>query len=232
MENWSRLGTILQEGQGALVREQPVDDCCERLQLFQQAMAEAAQVRSQELWDALTMLPERGIIIDIGSGDGSYLRGFLARHPEWQCIACDLPDVCKLAASSSVSKSLTFYPCNILDSEEIARFVAEHRATADLLLFSNICHCYSPDENRELLRQSGELVTDQGLLVIHDFFRDANSFGAIYDLHMLANTWNGRCYSREEISTMLLGAGFSTHSIMELPSNSLALVATRSTPLV
>ncbi|HEY5521909.1 MAG TPA: methyltransferase, partial [Desulfuromonadaceae bacterium] len=108
--------------------------------------------------------------------------------------------------------------------------VARHRATVDLLLFSNICHCYSQDENRTLLGQAAELLTDEGLLVVHDFFRDANSFGALYDLHMLVNTYNGRSYTTAETAALLGSAGFPHHSIVELPSNSLALVATRTTP--
>lgn len=230
MENWRRLGTVLHEGQGALIREQSPDEYRERLQLFQQAMAEAALVRSRELWDALTLLPERGTIIDIGAGDGTYLREFLGRHPEWRGIGCDLPDVCSHAAAGSVPHNLSYYPCNILDSQELARFVARHRGTAELLLFSNLCHCYSQAENETLLRQAGELAADEGLLVIHDFFRDANSFGALYDLHMLANTWNGRSYTTRETAAMLQNAGFGCTAEVELPSRSLAIVATRTVP--
>lgn len=230
MENWRQLGTVLHEGQGALIREQPNDDYRERLQLFQQAMTEAALVRSRELWDALTNLPEQGTIIDIGAGEGTYLREFLARHPLWLGIACDLPEVCAQAATGSIPHNLSFHPCNILERQELDVLVAGYRASADLLLFSNICHCYSPDENRALLEQAAELLTDEGLLVVHDFFQDANSFGALYDLHMLVNTYNGRSYTTDETAALLGGAGFPHHSIIELPSNSLALVATRSTP--
>lgn len=230
MENWGKLGEVLHEGQGTLIREQPEDDCRARLRLFQQAMTEAAIVRSQELWDALTDLPERGTIIDIGAGDGTYLREFLARHPMWRGIACDLPDVCAQAASGPLSHNLSFCPCNILERQELATLVAGHRAAVDLLLFSNLCHCYSPDENRALLTQAGEMLTGDGLLVVHDFYRDANSFGALYDLHMLVNTYNGRSYTTAETAALLEEAGFPHLLIVELPSDSLALVATRTAP--
>jgi predicted metal-binding protein len=230
MENWRRLGVVLHEGQGALIIDKPDDDCRERLLLFQQAMTEAAQVRSRELWDALKDLPERGTIIDIGAGEGTYLREFLARHPLWRGIACDLPDVCAQAATAPIPHNLSFYPCNILERRELAPLVAKHCASADLLLFSNLCHCYSPDENRVLLEQAGEMLTGDGLLVVHDFYRDANSFGALYDLHMLVNTWNGRGYTTAETAVLLGAAGFPHHSVVELPSSSLALVATRTTP--
>jgi len=230
MDNWRRLGTVLQEGQGALIREQSPEEYRERLTLFQQAMAEAARVRSRELWEAVNLLPESGTIIDIGAGDGTYLREFLQRHPQWQGIACDLPDVCDHAAAGSIPKNLIFYPCNILDREELAAFVAGHEAKADILLFSNICHCYSPAENAALLGQAGPLLADDGLLIVHDFYRDVNSFGALYDLHMLVNTFSGRSYTVDETINLLQSAGFEHHAVIELPSSSLALVATRRTP--
>jgi predicted metal-binding protein len=230
MENWRQLGVVLHEGQGVLIREQSPADCRERLQLFQQAMGEAAAVRSRELWDAFTVLPEQGTIIDIGAGDGTYLREFLSRHPRWRGIACDLPDVCSYAATGDLPENMGLYPCNILDRGELAALVTGHRATADLLLFSNLCHCHSPAENEALLTQAGPLLSGEGALIVHDFFRDANSFGALYDLHMMVNTYNGRSYSTAETAAMVRGAGFSHTVVMELPSSSLALVATRTVP--
>lgn len=230
MAKWSQLGGVLREGQGTLTRGQTDDDYRERLRLFQRAMTEAAQVRARELWDALTDLPEQGTIIDIGAGEGTYLREFLTRRPLWQGIACDLPDVCARAATGLIPHNLNFHPCNILERQELDVLVSSHCAGVDLLLFSNLCHCYSPDENRALLEQAGEMLTAEGLLVVHDFYRDANSFGALYDLHMLVNTYNGRSYTTAETCTLLDGAGFPNHSVIELPSDSLALVAARTVP--
>jgi predicted metal-binding protein/2-polyprenyl-3-methyl-5-hydroxy-6-metoxy-1,4-benzoquinol methylase len=230
MDTWSHLGTLLHDGQGALLREQTPQGYRERLELFQHAMGEAARVRSRELWDAITLLPPGGTIIDIGAGDGTYLREFLARQPEWQGIACDLEDVCTESATSALPDNLTLYPCNILDPQELARLVATWRGKADLLLFSNICHCYGPEENRNLLQQTAPLLAPDGLLVVHDFFRDANSYGAMYDLHMLVNTYNGRCYSVTETAGLLQSAGFPHYTVVDLPSDSLALVASRTTP--
>jgi predicted metal-binding protein len=201
-----------------------------RLHLFQQAMAEAAAVRSQELWNMINHLPEQGTIIDIGAGDGAYLRGFLQRHPRWDAIACDLPDVCGRMAAQNLPEGLSLYPCNIIDQQEMAGLVERYRGRAGLLIFSNLCHCYNHDENQVLLRQAGGLLAEDGLLLIHDFYRDANGQGALYDLHMLVNTLNGRTYSIAETATLLRGAGFPQHSIIELPSGSLALAATRTTP--
>lgn len=230
MENWARLGQVLHEGQGALIREHSPDRLEQRLRLFQQAMAEAAAVRSRELWDTFSHLPEQGTIIDIGAGDGTYLRWFLQRYPHWHAVACDLPDVCMMMAAQNPPEGMSLHPCNIIDPQEMARLVERYRGSANLLLLSNLCHCYNRDENQVLLRQAGELLTEDGLLLIHDFYRDANSLGALYDLHMLVNTLDGRTYSIAETAVLVRGAGFPQHSIIELPSGSLALVATRNTP--
>jgi predicted metal-binding protein len=80
------------------------------------------------------------------------------------------------------------------------------------------------------LKQAGEMLKQDGLLVVHDFYRNANSFGALYDLHMLVNTFNGRSYTTAETAAMLQSAGFTNNVTIELPSSSLALVATRKAP--
>lgn len=228
MENWRQLGTVLHQGQGVLIREQFPDECRQRRQLFQQAMTETARIRCRELWDALDLLPERGTIIDIGAGDGTYLREFLLRHPHWLGIACDLPEVCAEVAPETIPHNLSVHPGNILDHQEMAALVASREGSADLLLLSNLCHCYSPTENETLLAQAAALLTKGGRLIVHDFFRNANSFGALYDLHMLVNTYNGRSYTTTEMAAMLARAGFEPPVILELPSYSLALIAGRT----
>jgi predicted metal-binding protein len=231
MDNWSQLSTILEQGQGSLISEQSPEEYRNRLQIYQQAMGEAAIVRSRELWDNISSLPERGTIIDIGAGDGTYLLEFLKRHPQWRAVACDLPEVCNRFVPTEICTNLTPYPCNILDQQELSGLIDSYRGKADVLLFSNIIHCYGPSENLSLLRQAGELLAPDGQLIVHDFFRDANCFGALYDLHMLVNTWNGRSYSTTETVDLLRNAGFPHTTAIELASSSLALIATLSVPV-
>jgi predicted metal-binding protein len=221
---------VLRNGQGSLIVERSPEECQQRLELFQSAMGEAARVRSVELWDAVTHLPENGLIMDIGAGDGIYLQEFLTRHPGWQAVACDLPDVCARAAAQGLPERLTLYPCNILEAGDLSGLTEQYRNRADMLLFSNLIHCYSHTEILELLRRIGELLAPDGLLVVHDFFRDANPFGALYDLHMLVNTWNGKSYSTGETAAILDQSGFPHHTIIELPSRSLAMIASRTGP--
>ena len=227
MDTWRGLGDVLVEGQGGRIADLSPEEYRNRLNLFQNAMGEAALVRSRELWDALPSLPESGTIIDAGAGDGVYLREFLGRYPGWRAIACDLPDVGALRGKDETDPFIIRHCCNLADPVECDEFVAGYRNTASLLLLSNFIHCYSEAENGAMLRRLTGLLSEDGILVIHDFFRDGNTFGALYDLHMMANTYNGRTYSFDETVRMLRGAGLADSCIIELPSRSHAVIAAR-----
>jgi len=225
IDAWNGMDTILYKGQGALTAEKSVEEYTYRLQLFQSAMHESAIIRSKELWDAFPPTADTGVIIDVGAGDGTYLTEFLARHPGWQAIACDLAEV----VAQIKDKAITTHACNLLDPKELKEFIARYRGTASIVVASNLIHCYSKQENAALLEQLKQIVHQEGLLVIHDFFIDGNSFGALYDLHMMVNTYNGRTYSFDDTVRMLAEAGFSHSDVIELPSHSHAVIASSQT---
>jgi len=223
IDKWNTLGDVLRQGQGMPAGDQPDQEYKQRLGLFQSAMHEAAEIRSKELWTALPAIPETGLIIDMGAGDGTYLTEFLKLFPRWQAIACDLEDV----VSEIENSSITTYPCNLIDPQEAESLVSCYRGKANIVLLSNVVHCYSRHENHKLFEIAGEILTNDCLLIVHDFFSDGNSFGALYDVHMMINTYNGRCYSFGDTSDMLKEAGFSQTSMIELQSYSHAILATR-----
>ena len=223
MKRWEGLGAVLRLGQESCVTARPDTGYAERVNLFQKAMHEAALVRSKELWEAIPPLPDRGLIVDVGAGDGTYLKEFLQRFPRWQAIAVDLAEVLVRIKDAGITK----VACNLLDPQDVAAFVSSNRRSAAIVLMSNVIHCYSEVENTAIIGQLQELVAPGGRLVIHDFFTDANGFGALYDLHMMVNTYNGRAYSFDDARRMLAAAGFDQSDLLELPSYSHALVATR-----
>ena len=222
IDKWSTLDAILLQGQGSSVPDdQSLAAYRQRLSLFQKAMHEAAVIRAKELWNALPAMPETGVIIDIGAGDGTYLREFAGRYPRWQAVACDLEDV----LSGVAEPGITTHACNLLDQTELDRLTSIYADSASLVLMSNLLHCYSPVENGMLLGKVAGILRRDGLLVVHDFFSDGNAFGAIYDAHMLLNTYNGRAYSFVEAVRLLNGAGLPHTGVIELESYSHAILA-------
>ncbi len=227
MDKWRGLGDVLSKGQQSQVTDQPQDEYRERLSLYQKAMSEAALVRSKELWDAIPCLPETGMIIDCGAGDGTYLKEFLKRYPGWNAVACDLPDVIAIHGSGCEESGITTHPCNLADMDECNDFVAQMRGCASILLLSNFIHCYSEPEIRGIICRLKHLLKEDARVSIHDFFRDGNSFGSLYDLHMMVNTYNGRTYTIDETTSMLQDSGFKRCDLIELPSYSHAIIAQR-----
>lgn len=221
IEKWGTLGTILQQGQGTVTGDQSDAAYWQRLSIFQKAMHAAAAIRSKELWENFPPLSETGLIIDVGAGDGTYLDAFLKRFPRWQAIACDLQDV----VTKINNAAICIHACNLIDPQELETFVGQYKNSASLVLLSNVIHCYSHQENAAILGRIGELLQKDGLLIIHDFFTDGNSFGALYDAHMLLNTYNGRTYSFDETTRMLDVAGFGHTGIIKLQSYSHAILA-------
>ena len=90
----------------------------------------------------------------------------------------------------------------------------------DLVLLSNLMHCQGWEETTVLLGQAAALTKPQGQVLVHDFFSDDSPFGALYDLHMLLNTYNGRTYSGGELEKMARSQGLMMASRRQLPSGS------------
>lgn len=225
---WDGLGGVLHDGQATTVIDLPEEKRKDRLGLFQMAMGEAARIRAQELWGAFPNLAKAGVIFDAGAGDGSYLMEFLKGHQAWCAVACDLPDVVALHSTVFDSAGIAPYPCNLADPLERESLLASHSGTISVLLLSNFIHCYGLEEIAPLLVQLSALLTEEGILVIHDFFLDANPFGALYDIHMMVSTYNGRTYSFSETAQLLNSAGLEIASVLELPSYSHAVLATKA----
>jgi SAM-dependent methyltransferase len=224
-ERWQGLGKLLLEGQGSDLEEKPAGEYRWRLGMYQRAMGEAAVVRCDELWDAVGPLTAEGVMVDIGAGSGSYLTSFLARNPGWRGLACDLADPLELVPAG---EAIGRWPCNLHDQRERCAFVDHHREHADLVLLSNFIHCYSREDLLPMLGELAGLLAPRGVVVIHDFFTDGNSFGHLYDLHMLVNTYNGRTYTFAETAQLLAEAGLTVSRTVELPSLSHAVIARRA----
>lgn len=223
LEKWCGLDSVLVQGQGN-VAVQAASSYQQRLDMFHGAMRGAATIRARELWEAIDKLPDFGVIIDVGAGDGSYLNEFLKRHPGWKAVACDLEGV----LAKIDNRDISTYSCNLIEQGELETFTDVHRDTASVVLLSNVIHCYSNLENRAILESIGHILKSGGLLIVHDFFTNGNAFSSIYDIHMMVNTYNGQTYSFDETRMMLTQAGFQHTELIELQSYSHAMLATRN----
>lgn len=226
IENWNNLDKIIKNGQGSNAGIKSNKKYYDSLRIYQSAMHNAAVIRSKELWNSYPVNIKNGLIVDFGTGDNTYLKEFLKINSSWKAIGCDLSDVLNL--NHNTQSNISEYSINLLEKDEMEEFTNKYNKSASIVLLSNLMHCYSETENLHIINFAKKLLTENGAIIVHDFFTDINSFGAIYDVHMMVNTYNGKTYSTKEVSQMFRKSGFKNEKFIELDSSSLAMIFYRN----
>ncbi len=195
------------------------------------SMDEAARIRAKELWDWLPLPASTGTILDIGSGSGAFLYDFLIRYSAWRGIFCDLPEVVAGKGLhqrvAELNHRLSWCGCNLLAAGP-SDFDLIGEQSCDIVLLSNIIHCQGAAETDSLLRKAIAKTTEQGMIIIHDFFSDTGWRGSLYDIHMMLNTFNGTAHSLQEIIEMALAYGFRHNCSHQLRSGSTVLLLAKN----
>lgn len=230
-QSWQQLAATLKTGQRVFaIRDKSPEELQAAFSLYLDAMDEAACIRAEELWESVPVTATAGTLLDIGAGSGAFLSAFLGRYPNWQAIFCDLPDVVNSSNThrrlAGLTARLTWCSCNLL-AEGSSDFDGIGERSCDLVLLSNVIHCQGTAETGLILRKATAKIANGGRMVIHDFFSDTGWRGALYDLHMMLNTYNGRTYTRKEVAAMAASWGFPHSVCWQLPSGSTAMVFTR-----
>lgn len=225
---WQQLESTVRTGRrihGSGIK--PPDELHAARKRYLGAMDGAARIRAVEVWDCLDTIPEQGRILDTGAGSGAFLCEFLRRCPHWSAIYCDLPEIVDRkdlhSGLDDFAGRISWCGCNLL-SDEPSPWDRIPEQGCDLVLLSNLIHCQGETETRRLLAKALTKLSSNGRLLIHDFFKDGNPQGMLYDLHMMINTYNGRTYAMDEILRMC-GDGFPVHhTLHRIPSGSSLLV--------
>lgn len=231
-QSWAQLDATLRAGGRIFAAgEKPPEELAQARARYLGAMDDAAAVRAEEVWQCCGHLPERGTLLDLGAGSGAYIAAFLRRHPGWSALFCDLPEI---VADEALHRRLRPWQarigwcgCNLLDEgpSELDR-IGER--SCDLVLLSNLLHCQGAEESLRLLRRAAGKTSADGVLLVHDFFVDSDGRGALYDLHMMLNTYNGRTHRLSEIVAAARRCGLPCQHRFTLPSGTTLLACARS----
>ncbi len=230
-QSWSQLTATLQAGQRTYAtNDKDPEELQQALVSYLGAMDEAARIRAGELWDAIPVDAATGILLDIGAGSGAFLVDFLERYPGWNALFCDLPEVVGNSGlqqwSAGMADRVKGCGCNLL-ADGPSDFDSIKDRSCDLVLLSNIIHCQGVVETARLVCRAAAKTAEHGLLVIHDFFSDSDWRGALYDIHMMLNTYNGRTCPQKEILSLAVAHGLHPRHTRQLPSGSTALIFAR-----
>lgn len=124
-----------------------------------------------------------GTLADVGGGNGSVLRGVLAKNLDVRGMLCDLPGVLEraqpLIAAEGLAGRLQTFPTNFFEAVPPG---------ADVYMMRHIIHDWTDEQSLTILRNVRKVTRDDGrLLVIESIIPPGNdpSFGKLLDLNMM-----------------------------------------------
>lgn len=167
-------------------------------------------------------------MLDLGGGSGAYSIAFAKTVPGLQSEIVDMEDVLPITQQhirkAGLSDRISTRAGDMLT-------VPLEPGRYDLVLLSAICHMFSAEENRQLLKRAYEALAPQGRLVISDFVLDpdktAPRFGALFALNMLVATQAGSSYSEPEYAAWLKEAGFAESKRVRMPGPASLMIGTK-----
>ncbi len=157
-------------------------------------------------------------MLDMGGGSAAYSIAFAKAAPGLQCEIVDLADVLPITQEyirkAGLADRISTRAGDMLS-------VPLEAGKYDLVLLSAICHMFSPEDNRQLLKRAYDALAPKGRVVISDFVLEAEKtaprFGALFALNMLVGTEAGSSYSEPEYATWLKEVGFAETKRVRLP---------------
>lgn len=200
-------------------------DYRERNFRYVRAMDTLVKHKGVEIASHLKNQKLHGPILDVGGGAGSMIRAIGPMVPEMEAVLFDLPEVIE------ASKEIYPDPLQWQGIETMTGDFRSHpfRKKFGIIIMSNFLHAYGPDEARELLFKAISLLGDSALMVIHDYFPDrrgrAPEKGALYDLTMMLNTYNGECHETDTVIRWLEERAIFHHEVVDLDTDSSIIVA-------
>jgi len=204
LDGWAQLDKAVKTG--APVQKRSYGDEIEResflMGMFNLAMGIAPRLVS------LVDLSGRTRLLDLGGGPGTYAIHFCQANPGLSAVIFDRrttePFARKTVAGFGLAERIDFQSGDF------------HRdpitgGPYDVAWLSHVLHSSSPEECRQIIKRTVEVMQPGGLILIHEFIlentKDRPEFAALFSLNMLINNPGGRSYSEEELAEMLANAG-------------------------
>jgi SAM-dependent methyltransferase len=222
LEMWDSLPGVLRDGRTSLRLDRPAD--AQRFYpglvgLLGEVMAEAAR-RAAEL------LARPGLwVLDVGAGAAPWSLAIVAKEPSCRVTALDLPPVIAVTRQTveawGAKDRFEYLAADL--------FQAELQADAfDLAIVGNVCHLFSPMDNRRLLSRLSGTLRPGGTLAIIDTLSDGQGTReqAIYALGLLLRAPEGDVYPLSRYTEWLLDTGYQAVDAARLTSRPLLSMVT------
>lgn len=192
------------------------------------AMDTLIRQKAPEIVELLSREEVAGSMLDVGGGAGTLVRAIQAAGNVKKALLFDLPEVID-AARHLYPGQESWRAISLIGGDYRSH---EFDEKYDLICLSNFLHAYGPEEARELFLKTVSLLAPDGTLLIHDYFPDRKGVspqkGALYDLNMMLNTFNGVCHDAEKVCQWCNEAGLNTIGVKDLSTDTSVILARQS----
>jgi len=189
--------------------------------VFMHAMASRPDSIAEEAVDQiLKRKPYAKNVLDLGGGPGKYSRAFVKRG--LRAVLFDTGEVIDYVSAAFKLKDMKNIILKKGDfSQNIEKDFSEK---FDIVFMGNICHIYSENNNRKLIRQVYDLLNKKGMIAIEDFVRGRSPHAEIFAVNMLANSEEGNSWSESQYREWLKDGGFHGIEVIDLAKKGKQLI--------
>ncbi len=167
-------------------------------------------------------------VLDVAAGSGVWGIALAHLSPHVRIWAVDWPEVlkvtCQVARRQGVADRLEVSAGDLLEVD----FGKDHQVA----IFGHILHSEGAERSRKLLRKAFAALRPGGTVAIAEFMPNADRTGPanalLFAVNMLVHTESGSTFTFQEISEWLAQAGFTKPRLLEAPSPSPLILATRA----
>lgn len=161
-------------------------------------------------------------VLDLGGGPGKYSKAFLKKG--LNVVLYDLPETIDYVSrefSLADVRNLTLKKGDFTND-----FTNEFSGEVfDIIFMGNICHIYSEEGNRTLIKRASKMLRTGGMIAIEDMVRGRSPMAEMFAVNMLANTEDGNTYTEGQYREWLKDAGFIRIELIDLDKKSNQLIS-------
>jgi hypothetical protein len=179
---------------------------------FDAFMARAARDRAACLL-AAARLPERGVVVDVGGGNGTLLAVVLSERPQLTGILLDQPHVVAGAADVLAAAGVSDR-CQVVPGDFFTAVPGE----GDVYVLSGVLLDWSDDHAARILDRCRRAMPESAELLLVDLVLpdDHGSPAAhLLDVHMLLTNTGGRIRRQAEWERLLAESGFRLEAVLQ-----------------
>jgi SAM-dependent methyltransferase len=230
IQDWAKLTDCVRTGKPVIAVDKPEEGVTLWTELvdalFPMGYAAAAHVGRE-----LRRLHPSGTLrlLDVAAGSGVWGIAAAQHDPAVHVVAFDLPETLahtrRWASQCGVADRFEFRAGDIREGDLGS-------AEFDAVILGHICHSEGAEHSRRLLAKVARALKPGGTIVIADMLPDEDRSGPpfplLFALNMLAHTTEGDTFTFAEYEAWLREVGFQDARLLEGPSASPLVLATRA----